>query len=105
MQVRISKNETINFLRKQLQVLMIQIWSILQEVEEKYYLIEEFKIVSLYPPVNQSHLNETMGNSTLMQQSIRQPGPPAGNYRFAMNTDGLTGHNSGNMKLIRSPTQ
>ena len=65
---------------------MIQIWSILQEVEEKYYLIDEFKIVSLYPPANQSQLNETMGNSTMMQ-SVK--GPPAGVFRFAANMESV----------------
>ena len=48
--IRISKNETVKFLRKQLQLLIIQVWSLLLSDENKYYLLDEFSCVSLFPP-------------------------------------------------------
>ena len=48
--IRVSKNETVKFLRKQLQLLIIQVWSLLLSDENTYYLLDEFTCVSLFPP-------------------------------------------------------
>ena len=79
--MRIDKKETIQFLRKQLQVLMIQVWSLLQQVENRYYLMDDFEIVSLYPPAKHQHdvQNETREGT---DNSMIGRGPPAGNFRF-----------------------
>ena len=51
--IRVNKNETVKFLRKQLQLLIIQVWSLLLSDENKYYLLDEFSCVSLFPAVQQ----------------------------------------------------
>ena len=77
-----------------MQVLMIQIWSLLREIEDRYYLMNEFQIVSLYPPVKQNELtNETIGNignsANLLKEINKQSGPPAGNFRFVTNHESM----------------
>ena len=42
---------------------MIQVWSLLQQVENRYYFMDEFQIVSLYPPAKQNnYFDETAGD-------------------------------------------
>ena len=52
--IRVNKNETVKFLRKQLQLLIIQVWSLLLSDENKYYLLDEFSVVSLFPPAQKT---------------------------------------------------
>lgn len=48
--LRVNKMETGKYLRKQLQLLIFQVWSLLLSDENKYYLLDEFSVVSLFPP-------------------------------------------------------
>ena len=67
---------------------MIQIWSLLQEIEDRYYLMDDFQIVSLYPPVKSSDLYDNTLDQTKLANSTKGPAmnsvsPPAGKFRFA----------------------
>ena len=80
-QALIMKNETISVLRKQLQLLMIQVWSLMSQVDSNFYFMDEFQIISLYPPVKQTDLNDTILGSDSYSASLAR-GPPAGNFRI-----------------------
>ena len=43
--------------------------------------MDEFQIISLYPPVKQNDLNDTMFGTDSYSGSLAR-GPPAGNYRI-----------------------
>ena len=80
--LRVSKGETVKYLRKQLQLLIIQVWSLLLSDENKYYLLDEFSCVSLFPPAQTTakQFNDESG-SNLATSSMSPDAPPAGQFR------------------------
>ena len=50
--MRIQKSETVAYLRRQLQLLIYQVWFLLRmrSEENKYYLLDQFTVASLIPP-------------------------------------------------------
>ena len=82
--IRVRKSETIQYLRKQLQLLIFQVWFLLLSEETKYYILDHFAVASLFPPAHQqqtqasphdSHNNGSNSNAT-------SDGPPAGQFRI-----------------------
>ena len=47
--IRVHKTETIQYLRRQLQLLIFQVWFLLLSEESKYYILDHFAVASLFP--------------------------------------------------------
>ena len=80
--IRVNKHETIQLLRKQLQLLIFQVWFLLIGEDNKYYMLDQFSVASLFPPAHQSNTQQDSSSTGTHGGVAKSDAPPAGIFRI-----------------------